>query len=250
MSDSNNIENKVVVITGASSGIGSATAKHLAGLGAKVVVGARRAENLSSLTDEITAAGGQASWKETDVTNRESVQALVDHGRDTFGPIDVLINNAGINTLGKYEDLQVDSWDRMIDVNIKGPLYGIAAVLSDMKARRSGHIITTSSIAAHTILPHMCVYNGTKCAVRSMMEGLRQEVTGYGIRVTTISPGGAYTEIGTDDAQASVDFLMKEFEGLELLDPMDLARGYAYAINQPDSVDINDVVIRPTGQEM
>ena len=250
MSDSNHIENKVIVITGASSGIGCATAKHLAELGGKVVMGARRAEKLSSLAEEIIAAGGQASWKLSDVTDRESVQALVDHARETFGPIDVIINNAGINTLGKYEDLQVDSWDRMIDVNIKGPLYGIAAVLPEMKERRSGHIISTSSIAAHTILPHMGVYNGTKFAVRAMMEGLRQEVTGYGIRVTTVSPGGAYTEIGTDDAQASVDFLMKEFEGLDLLDPMDLARGYAFAINQPASVDVNDVVIRPTGQQM
>ena len=250
MSDSKHIENKVIVITGASSGIGCATAKHLAELGGKVVMGARRAEKLSSLAEEIIAAGGQASWKLSDVTDRESVQALVDHARETFGPIDVIINNAGINTLGKYEDLQVDSWDRMIDVNIKGPLYGIAAVLPEMKERRSGHIISTSSIAAHTILPHMGVYNGTKFAVRAMMEGLRQEVTGYGIRVTTVSPGGAYTEIGTDDAQASVDFLMKEFEGLDLLDPMDLARGYAFAINQPASVDVNDVVIRPTGQQM
>ncbi|MDG2166978.1 MAG: SDR family oxidoreductase [Opitutales bacterium] len=250
MNDSNNIENKVIVITGASSGIGCATSKHLAGLGAKVVLGARRAENLQSIVEEITSKGGQATWKVTDVTDQQSVLALVDHGRETYGPIDVLINNAGINTLGKYEDLQIESWDRMIDVNVKGPLYGIAAVLPEMKERGAGHIISTSSIAAHTILPQMGVYNGTKFAVRSMMEGLRQEVTGYGIRVTTISPGAAYTEIGTDDAQASVDFLMKEFEGLELLDPMDLARGYAYAINQPASVDINDVVIRPTGQQM
>ena len=250
MSDSNNIENKVIVITGASSGIGCATSKHLAELGAKVVIGARRADRLKEIADEITSNGGQAAWKVTDVTDRASVEALVSHGRETFGPIDVLINNAGINTLGKYEDLQVDSWDRMIDVNVKGPLYGIAAVLPEMKKRGSGHIISTSSIAAHTILPHMCVYNGTKFAVRAMMEGLRQEITGYGIRVTTVSPGGAYTEIGTDDAQASVDFLMKEFEGLNLLDPMDLARGYAFAINQPASVDVNDVVIRPTGQQM
>lgn len=250
MSEFNNIENKVIVITGASSGIGCATAKHLAGLGAKLIMGARRAKNLRLIADEITSTGGSAIWKETDVTDRASVHALADLARETYGSIDVLINNAGINTLGKYEDLQVDSWDRMIDVNIKGPLYGIAAVLPQMKERGSGHIISTSSIAAHTILPHMGVYNGTKFAVRSMMEGLRQEVTGYGIRVTTISPGGAYTEIGTDDAQASVDFLMKEFEGLDLLDPMDLARGYAYAINQPNGVDVNDVVIRPTGQQM
>ena len=159
MNDSNNIENKVIVITGASSGIGCATSKHLAGLGAKVVLGARRAENLQSIVEEITSKGGQATWKVTDVTDQQSVLALVDHGRETYGPIDVLINNAGINTLGKYEDLQIESWDRMIDVNVKGPLYGIAAVLPKMKERGAGHIISTSSIAAHTILPQMGVYN-------------------------------------------------------------------------------------------
>jgi NADP-dependent 3-hydroxy acid dehydrogenase YdfG len=248
MNQSDNIEGKVILITGASSGIGCATAKHLADLGARVVLGARREEQLEEIAAEIESNGGQVAWKITDVTDLKSVQDLADYGRETFGPIDVLINNAGTNTLGKVEKVQVDAWNRMIDVNIRGPLHGIAAVLPEMKQRRSGHIITTSSIAAHTVLPHMAVYNGTKAAIKSIMEGLRQEVTPYNIRVTTVSPGAAFTEIGTEDDQESMDFLMNEFKGLTLLDPKDLARGFAYAICQPKTVDINDIVIRPTGQ--
>jgi len=249
MSNTDPISGKVIVITGASSGIGRATARHLASLGAKVVLGARREERLREICDEIESAGGQAAWKVTDVTSRDSVQALADHARSSFGPIDVLINNAGMNTLGAVERVQVDAWDRMIDVNIKGPLYGIAAVLPEMKERGSGHILTTSSIAAHAVLPYMAVYSGTKSALKIIHEGLRQEI-GADIRVTLVSPGGAYTEIGTDDDPEAVDFLMKEFEGLTLLDPEDVARAFAYAISQPPQVDINDVIVRPTGQHM
>ena len=249
MSENTNIKDKVIVITGASSGLGRATATLLASQGGKIVIGARRSERLKEIAEEIETAGGKVTWKETDVTSLQSVQELVAHGRETFGPIDVLINNAGINTLGKIKDLQVDSWERMIDVNIKGPLNGIAAVIEEMQARGSGHIITTSSSVAHQGMSNMVVYNGTKAAIKMIHEGLRQEIGGK-VRVTTVSPGGAYTEIGTDDNQEAVDELMKEFEGLTLLDPGDVARAFAYAISQPDNVDINDVLIRPSGQPM
>ncbi len=248
MSDTQPIKDKVIVITGASSGIGEATAKHLASLGAKVVLGARRAEKLETICIAITDAGGSATYKVTDVVELESVTALAAHAIDQFGPIDVLINNAGINTLGAIDKLQVEAWNRMIDVNIKGPLNGIAAVLPSMQARGSGHIITTSSIVAHQGMSLMAVYSGTKAAIRFIHDGLRQEVGGS-IRVSMVSPGGAYTEIGTDDDPEALEHLMKEFEGLTLLDPLDVARAFAFAISQPASVDINEIIVRPTAQQ-
>lgn len=248
MNDIEAIKGKVIVITGASSGIGEATAKHLASLGATVVLGARRAEKLETICAAIAEAGGTASYKTTDVVDLESVKALADYTEAQYGPIDVLINNAGINTLGAIDKLQVEAWNRMIDVNIKGPLNGIAAVLPAMQARGSGHIITTSSIVAHQGMSLMAVYSGTKAAVRFIHDGLRQEVGGN-IRVTMVSPGGAYTEIGTDDDPEALEHLMKEFEGLTLLDPIDVARAFAFSISQPASVDINEIIVRPAAQK-
>ena len=247
MNDATHISGKVIIITGASSGIGRATATHLASLGAKVVLGARREDRLKELSDEITAAGGEVAWKVTDVTNYKSVKELAAHATATFGSIDVLINNAGKNTLGAVDKLQVDAWNSMIDVNIKGPLNGIAAVLPGMKDQGYGQIITTSSMVAHQGMAFMAVYNGTKAAIKMIHEGLRQEV-GPDIRVSMVSPGAVYTEIGTDDDPEAMDYLMKEFDGLKLLDPIDVARAFAFAISQPAHVDINEVIIRPTAQ--
>jgi NADP-dependent 3-hydroxy acid dehydrogenase YdfG len=248
MNDATQISGKVIIITGASSGIGRATASHLAGLGAKVVLGARREDRLKELSDEITAAGGEVAWKATDVTSYESVKELVAHATATFGFVDILINNAGKNTLGAMDKLQVDAWNSMIDVNIKGPLNGIAAVLPGMKEQGFGQIITTSSMVAHQGMSLMAVYNGTKAAIKMIHEGLRQEVGANNIRVGMVSPGAVYTEIGTDDDPEAMDSLMKEFEGLKLLDPMDVARAFAFAISQPAHVDINEVIVRPTAQ--
>jgi NADP-dependent 3-hydroxy acid dehydrogenase YdfG len=248
MSDTQTVAGKVIVITGASSGIGEATARHLASLGANVVLGARRTEKLETICAAIKDAGGSATYQATDVVDLDSVKALAAHAVERHGHIDVLINNAGINTLGAIEKLQVEAWNRMIDVNIKGPLNGIAAVLPGMQAQGSGHIITTSSIVAHQGMSFMAVYSGTKAAVRFIHEGLRQEV-GINIRVSMVSPGGAYTEIGTDDDPEALEHLMKEFEGLTLLDPIDVARAFAFAISQPPSVDINEIIVRPTAQK-
>ena len=248
MSDTQTVAGKVIVITGASSGIGEATARHLASLGANVVLGARRTEKLETICAAIKDAGGSATYQATDVVDLDSVKALAAHAVERHGHIDVLINNAGINTLGAIEKLQVEAWNRMIDVNIKGPLNGIAAVLPGMQAQGSGHIITTSSIVAHQGMSFMAVYSGTKAAVRFIHEGLRQEV-GINIRVSMVSPGGAYTEIGTDDDPEALEHLMKEFEVLTLLDPIDVARAFAFAISQPPSVDINEIIVRPTAQK-
>ncbi|MBH54220.1 MAG: oxidoreductase [Opitutaceae bacterium] len=250
MSESSNISGKVTVITGASSGIGHGTALHLAEQGAKVVLGARREDRLKETTEAITQAGGSATWKVTDVTDKDSVQGLVDHARETYGPVDVLINNAGVGYVGTIDKIHVDIWDLMIDVNIKGPLYGIAAVLPEMMARKQGHILTTTSIAANAVLTNMAVYSGTKFAVKAICEGLRQEAGPHNIRVTQVLPGLVMTEIGADSDPEAQEELMKEFEDLQLLEPIDIARAFAFAINQPNHVNVNEVVVRPTGELM
>jgi len=197
------VEGKVIVITGASSGMGEAAARHLASLGSKVVLGARRADRLEALVTEIKAAGGSALAIVTDVTDRAQVANLIDTAVRTYGRIDVLINNAGIMPLSALESLKVDEWDRMIDVNIKGVLYGIAAALPHMKVQKSGHVITTASLAGHLIFPASALYSGTKFAVRAICEGFRQEVKDYNIRTTILSPGAVKTELTdhiTDEA--------------------------------------------------
>ena len=192
---SNNIEGKVVVITGASSGLGEATARHLSAQGATVVLAARRVERIQSLANELTGRGGKALAVPTDVTQREQVQSLVDAAVRTYERIDVMLNNAGLMLHSPLERLKVDDWDRMIDVNVKGVLHGIAAALPYMKQQKSGHFINVSSVAGHNVRPSGVVYAATKHAVRVISEGLRMEVKPYNIRVTVISPGALDTEL-------------------------------------------------------
>jgi len=191
----NNIKEKVIVITGASSGLGEAAARHLANEGALVVLGARRKDRIEELANQINSAGGRAIAQVTDVTKAEEVKALVENAVQTFGRIDVLINNAGVMPVSPIDRYKIDEWDLMIDVNIKGVLYGIAAALPHMKEQKAGHIINLSSVAGHKVWNGSAVYSATKSAVRVLSEGLRQEVTPYNIRTTIISPGALSTEL-------------------------------------------------------
>jgi NADP-dependent 3-hydroxy acid dehydrogenase YdfG len=242
-----NIRGKVIAITGASSGIGEAAAKLLAELGAKVVVGARRTERLERLVAGITASGGEAAFRAVDVTSLADVQAFVDFAKSKFGKVDVLVNNAGIMPLSPMTDLNVDDWDRMIDVNIRGVLYGVAAVLADMKARGNGQIINVASIAAHAVVPTGAVYCATKYAVWAISDGLRQE--NPDLRVTTISPGVVTTELGHDITnQGTQEFLVQLRK--TALTPDAIARAIAYAVEQPDDVDVNEVIVRPTASNL
>jgi NADP-dependent 3-hydroxy acid dehydrogenase YdfG len=238
-----NIEGKVIVITGASSGIGEATARLLAERGARVVVGARRTERLEQLVAEITKAGGSARFRAVDVTSRQDTQALVDFAKAEFGRVDVLVNNAGVMPLSPMTELKVEEWDRMIDVNIRGVLHGIAAVLPDMKARGNGQIVNVASIGAHVVVPTGAVYCATKYAVWAISEGLRQE--NPDVRVTTISPGVVATELGNDISDASAKALVADLRKKSLT-PDAIARAIAYAVEQPDEVDVNEVIVRPT----
>jgi NADP-dependent 3-hydroxy acid dehydrogenase YdfG len=237
------IEGKVVAITGASSGIGEAAAMLLAERGAKVVVGARRSERLEKLVAAIQAKGGEARFRTLDVTSRKNMKAFMDFGKAEFGRVDVLVNNAGIMPLSPMTALKVDDWDRMIDVNIRGVLNGIAAVLPDMKARGSGQIVNVASIGAHVVVPTGAVYCATKFAVWAISEGLRQE--NPDIRVTTISPGVVATELGDDISDQSAKQLLGDLRKAALT-PDAIARAIVYAVEQPDEVDVNEVIVRPT----
>ena len=247
---SSNIEGKIVVITGASSGIGEATARHLADQGAKVVLGARRLHRLETLVKDIEARGGAARALATDVTSRGDVQALVDAAVEQFGRIDVLINNAGIMPLSPLANLAVDEWDRMIDVNVKGVLYGIAAALPPMIRQKSGHIINTASVAGHLIFPASAVYSGTKFAVRAISEGLRQETKGHNIRTTILSPGAVTTELLDHISDPEVQAANRTYVGAVGIPAESYARMAAFAISQPDEVDVNEILFRPTAQQM
>ncbi|MCF4966858.1 SDR family oxidoreductase [Nostoc sp. CMAA1605] len=238
-----NVENKVVVITGASSGIGEATAKLLAQNGAKVVLGARRTHNLEKIVQEIHIAGGIAEFKAVDVTNRQDMKEFIDFAVSKFGRIDVIFNNAGVMPLSLINALKVEEWDNMINVNIHGVLNGIAAGLPIMEAQGSGQFINNASIAAHAVFPTCVVYCATKYAVWAISEGLRQE--SQNIRVTTISPGVVETELGSDITDDSGKGALKEFRKISLTADA-IARAVLYAISQPDDVDINEVIVRPT----
>ena len=244
------IASKVVVITGASSGLGAQAARHLAEQGATVVLGARREDRIKALAEEITAKGGTALAVETDVTDRASVQNLVDTAVETYGRIDVLLNNAGVMPLSPLENLRVDEWDLMIDVNIKGVLYGIAAALPHMKAKKSGHIINVSSVAGHRVLENSAVYSATKFAVRALSEGLRGEVKPYNLRTTVISPGAVQSELldGIHD-EATAEQLRNFVPGIAI-SAESFARCVAFAISQPEDVDINEILFRPTKQQI
>ena len=245
-----NIKEKVVVITGASSGLGEATARILSAEGASVVLGARREQRLRSLADELTTKGGKATAIVTDVTKREQVQKLVDTAVQTYGRIDVIINNAGLMPQSLLDQLKVDEWERMIDVNIKGVLYGIAAALPYMQKQKAGHIINVSSVAGHKVGPGSSVYAATKHAVRALSEGLRQEVKPYNIRTTVISPGAVATELPNTITDAAVGARIKNFYADMAIPADSFARCVAFAISQPDDVDINEILFRPTRQEL
>jgi NADP-dependent 3-hydroxy acid dehydrogenase YdfG len=243
-----NIADKVVVITGASSGLGEATARHLAERGACLVLGARRKDRLESVASDIRAAGGKAEVVVTDVTRKDDVGALINAAINHFGRIDVLVNNAGLMAIAPLAELKIDEWDRMIDINIKGVLYGIAAALPIFQKQNSGHFINIASVAGIRVFsPGGIVYSGTKFAVRAISEGLRHEVGGN-IRTTIISPGAVDSELkyGTSH-QPSAEFVMDFYK---IAIPSDsVAKAIAYAIEQPSDVDINEIVLRPTVQE-
>ncbi len=243
-----NIKGKVVVITGASSGLGETTARHLASKGASVVLGARRIENLEKIAKEIRDNGGKAEVLKTDVTIASEVKALVDKAVSSFGKIDVLINNAGLMAIAPLSETKVEEWDKMIDINIKGVLYGIAAVLPIFENQSSGHIINLSSVAGIKVFsPGGTVYSGTKYAVRAITEGLRHEVGGA-IRTTSIEPGAIESELKHGSSHEASSENVKEFYKQAI--PSDsIARAIAYAIEQPNDVDVNEIVIRPTVQE-
>ncbi|MBD2261337.1 SDR family oxidoreductase [Pseudanabaena sp. FACHB-2040] len=242
-----NVKNKVIVITGASSGIGEATAKLLAEYGAKVVLGARRTEKLKKIVEEIHNQGGTAEFKAIDVTDREDVKAFFEFAKDKFGRVDVIFNNAGVMPLSPMNALKVEEWDNMVNVNIRGVLNGIAAGLPIMEAQGGGQIINTASIGAHVVGPTAAVYCATKYAVWAISEGLRQE--SQNVRVTTISPGVVDTELGSDITDESSKGLLKEFRKTALSSEA-IARAVLYAVSQPDDVDVNEVIVRPISQVM
>lgn len=245
-----NIQGKVIVITGASSGLGEAAARRLSAEGATVVLGARRSDRLENLTREFDAKGAKSLAVVTDVTDRTQVQNLVDAAVQTFGRIDVLINNAGVMPLSPLENLQVNEWDRMIDVNIKGVLYGIAAALPHMQRQKAGHIINVSSVAGHKVGPTFAVYSATKHAVRTLSEGLRMEVKPYNIRTTIISPGAVATELLNGISDPETAAANRAYVAKVAVPADSFARAVAFAISQPAELDINEILFRPTSQEM
>ncbi|MDT2020825.1 SDR family oxidoreductase [Methylocella sp. CPCC 101449] len=234
---------KVVLITGASSGIGAGIARELAGTGAKLMLGARRTDRLEALAEDIRAQGGEVITRRLDVTDRADVAAFAAAAQKAWGRVDVLVNNAGIMPLSLMASLKVDEWDRMIDVNIKGVLYGIAAVLPQMTARRSGHIVNIASIGALAVVPTAAVYCATKYAVRAISDGLRQEHSD--IRVTCIHPGVVESELAHTITDPVAVEAMKTYRAIAL-QPDAIGRAVRFAIEQPDDVDINEIVVRPT----
>lgn len=238
---------KVVAVTGASSGIGEATAKLLAQDGAKVLVGARRADRLEKLVGDIREAGGEAEFRVVDVADRASVSAFVGFASERFDRLDALVNNAGVMPLSPMSALKVDEWDRMIDVNIRGVLNGVAAALPVFEKQGSGHFINISSVAGHLVFPTSAVYSATKFAVRAISEGLRQELKN--IRVTNISPGAIATELGHDITDSSTRDMLEGFKSIAL-PPDAIARAVVYAVSQPADVDVNEIIVRPVAQPL
>jgi NADP-dependent 3-hydroxy acid dehydrogenase YdfG len=244
-----NIADKIVVITGASSGVGESTARLLAGKGAKVVLGARRIDRIDAIVKDITARGGSALGFKTDVTKRSEVEALVNGTINGYGRIDVIVNNAGIMQIAPMDALKVEEWDRMIDLNLKGLLYGVAAVLPIMQKQKQGHIINIASVFGIKVFaPGGTVYCATKSAVRALTEGLRMELHSQNIRCTMISPGAVATELAEGSSEQATRENLREFYKMAI--PADsIARAIVYAIEQPAEVEIDEVVIRPTEQD-
>jgi NADP-dependent 3-hydroxy acid dehydrogenase YdfG len=241
-------ESKVVAITGASSGIGQATARLLAKNGHAVVLGARRADALAKLARELNAAGGRADYRVTDVTRRADLEALVAHAIERFGRLDAIVNNAGIGPISRFDALRVDDWDAMIDVNLRGTLYGIAAALPVFTRQGRGHVVNVISTAGIKILPTMGVYAATKNAVRTATEVLRQEA-GPTLRVTEVSPGMVATNFSDSiPDQGTKQALSKRVEDIAI-PPDAVARSILFALEQPPEVDVGSIVIRPTAQD-
>jgi NADP-dependent 3-hydroxy acid dehydrogenase YdfG len=236
---------KVVLITGASSGIGEATARLLAQKGLRVVLGARRTDRLETIAAEIRDRGGVVAYRTLDVTRLNEMQVFVEFAKDQFGRVDVVVNNAGLMPLAKLEALKIEEWNRMIDVNIRGVLHGIAAALPIFKQQRSGQFVNLSSIGGHHVSPTAAVYCATKFAVWAISEGLRQESTD--IRVTVISPGVTETELASTTTDAEAAQWLAEYREA-IIPPDAIARAIAFAIEQPADVDVNEIIVRPIGQ--
>ena len=245
-----NVTDKVVAITGASSGLGESTAKLLASRGAKIVLGARRKDRIDSVVEEISATGGKAAGFAVDVTNRRQVETFVKEAVDNFGRVDVLVNNAGIMPIAPIGLLNVDEWDRQIDVNVKGVLYGVAAVLPQMLKQKSGQIINLASVFGIKVFaPGGTVYCATKAAVRTLTEGMRMELHSENIRCTVISPGAVLSELQNSTSDPSSAKFVKELYDKVGISADSVARAILYAIEQPADVEIDEVVLRPTAQD-
>lgn len=243
-----NIANKTVIITGASSGLGAETARHLVQNGAHVILGARRLDRLQQLADELGISHDHCV--QTDVADLAQVQALAQRALDLYGRIDVLLNNAGVMPLSLLEEQKVDEWNQTIDINIRGVLHGIAAVLPTMKAQKSGQIINVSSVAGHVWGPMCAVYSASKAAVRAISEALRKEVKPYNIRSTILSPGAIASELKHGSTSTTAKGAMEHFYAANEIPAASFARCVFFAISQPEEVDINEIIFRPTRQEV
>ena len=242
------IKGKVIAITGASSGIGEAIARHLSALGAKVVLGARRLDNLKTIVESIVSDGGTASFKKLDVTDADDVIAFVNYAREQYGTLDVFVNNAGLMPLSMINSYKVEEWHKMIDVNIKGVLHGIAAALPVFEGKDSGQFVNITSVADRWVGPTSTVYSATKFAVRAISEGLRQEVSAN-IRVTLVAPGATESELAESISDPELKKLAIEKFRTDLLPASAIARAVAFAVSQPSDVDVNEIVVRPTAQK-
>lgn len=242
------IQDKIVIVTGAGSGIGRACAIYLASRGAKVVVGGRREDRIADVAAEITAVGGTALHRGANVTRREDVASLVDFGVESFGRVDVFVNNAGIGPISRFDALRVSDWDAMIDVNLRGVLHGVAAVLPHFERQQSGHVINVVSTSGLSIVPAMGVYAATKNAVRTVTEALRQEA-GSGFRVTEISPGFVTTDFTDSMTDADIKASIRKQSDEMGMPPDAIARAVAFAIDQPEDVEVGSIVVRPTAQD-
>jgi NADP-dependent 3-hydroxy acid dehydrogenase YdfG len=242
------IAGKVIAITGAGSGIGRATALLLAGRGAKVVLAGRRPDRLAALADQIEASGGTAAYRQTDVSQREDMASLVGLAQERYGQLDVLVNNAGIGPISLLDELRVADWEAMIDINLKGTLYGIAAALPVFRQQEFGQFVNVLSTSGLKVVPLQAVYGGTKNAVRTISEGLRQEA-GAKLRVTIISPGFVHTDFAESMTNPAVKAQIEAARDKMAISPEAIARAIAFAIEQPADVEIGELVIRPTAQD-
>ncbi len=245
-----NIKGKVVVITGASSGLGEAAARMLSAQGATVVLGARRVERIQALASELAAADGKALAIGTDVTRCDQVKNLVDSAVQQFGRVDVMVNNAGLMPHSPLERAKIADWERMIDVHLKGLMYGIAASLPHMIRQKSGHMVMVSSVAGHKVRPGSAVYAATKTGVRVIAEGFRQEVKPHNIRTTIISPGAVVTNLSDSITEPDVEKAVRDFTAQYAISAESFARSLCFAMSQPDDMDVNEILYRPTRQEL